>query len=103
MVHVLRRFLQRGNAFDVYIDANAIEIRSNSSQPDCALRLTVLQHPFRRAGAATSVFLFSVLSKFWGLGTLLLAIAALQIVAAAVTARLAFEPARCSLEEIAAA
>ena len=56
---------------------------------------------FSRIGAATSVFFFPMLQHLWGIGPLLLAIAAAQIVAFLLTALTAQEPAGRSLEEIA--
>ncbi len=53
-----------------------------------------------RIGAATSVFLFPILQREWGIGPLLLAIAAAQLVASLLTVLTGQESAGRSLEEI---
>jgi putative MFS transporter len=56
---------------------------------------------FSRIGAATSVFLFPILQSSWGIGPLLLAIAAAQVLASLLTLLAAYEPAGRSLEDMA--
>lgn len=56
---------------------------------------------FSRIGAATSVFLFPILQRAWGIGPLLLAIAAAQLAASLLTLLTAHEPAGLGLEDIA--
>ena len=56
---------------------------------------------FSRIGAATSVFLFPILQRSWGIGPLLLVIAAAQLVASLLTVLTGQESAGRSLEEIA--
>ena len=56
---------------------------------------------FSRIGAATSVFLFPILQRAWGIGPLLLVIAAAQLSASLVTVLTGQESAGRSLEEIA--
>jgi putative MFS transporter len=53
-----------------------------------------------RIGAATSVFLFPILQREWGIGPLLLVIAAAQLAASFMTLLTGEEPAGRSLEEI---
>ena len=55
---------------------------------------------FSRIGAATSVFLFPILQRAWGIGPLLLVIAAAQLAASFMTLLTGEEPAGRSLEEI---
>ena len=56
---------------------------------------------FSRIGAATSVFLFPILQREWGIGPLLLVIAAAQLAASLLTVLTGHESAGRSLEEIA--
>jgi putative MFS transporter len=56
---------------------------------------------FSRIGAATSVFLFPILQRSWGIGPLLLVIAATQVAGALLTRLTGYEPAGRSLEDVA--
>lgn len=56
---------------------------------------------FSRIGAASSVFLFPILQRAWGISRVLLIIAAAQVLASLLTLMTAYEPAGRSLEDIA--